>query len=389
MSNVKENDIVDAVYIHIPFCNYICAYCNFCKVFYNKKLVTLYLKALKKEIISKYKNELITTLYIGGGTPSSLSLNELKQLFEILKIFNLAKDCEITIECNPDSLSKEKIKLFKNFGINRISLGVETINYKLQNILNRKTSKTKVISCIKDLKNNGFNNINVDLIYAIKGETISTLQTDLDFILSLDVPHISTYSLIIEPNTILKLQGVKNINTKLDREMYDIISTTLKNKSYIHYEISNFARNNYQSKHNLKYWYNKEYYGFGVGASSYLNNIRYTNTKSITNYINNKTIIEKEILSVKDKIFYEIMLNFRTNKGVDKEIFKDKYNVKIDELFDYKNLVKESILLEDNKYLRVDENYYYVLDKVVINFLDTLQTNVYNDIINKSEVIYE
>ena len=380
---------IDAVYIHIPFCNYICAYCDFCKVFYNREYVNKYLEALDKEIKANYKGEIITSLYIGGGTPSSLSLDELERLFNILKIFTLSKDCEITFESNPDSLTLDKIKLLKKYGVNRVSLGVETINDKLQETLERKTSKDNVINCINNLKNNDITNINVDLIYAIIGETLDDLKKDLEFLLSLDVPHISTYSLIIEDNTKLKINGLKNIDKTLDRAMYDLISSTLKDNSYIHYEISNFAKANNQSQHNLKYWLNLNYYGFGVGASGYIDNIRYTNTRSITNYIKGKTVIDEEILSIKDKIFYEIMLGFRTNLGINKKSFKNKYNINIEELFNYKRLVKDKILLDDSCCLRVSEEYFYVLDEVTLKFLETLQTNVYNDIIKISEVCYE
>lgn len=380
---------IDAVYIHIPFCNYICAYCDFCKVFYNREYVNKYLEALDKEIKANYKGEIITSLYIGGGTPSSLSLDELERLFNILKIFTLSKDCEITMEANTDSLTLDKIKLLKKYGVNRVSLGIETINDKLQETLERKTSKDNVINCINNLKNNDITNINVDLIYAIIGETLDDLKKDIDFLISLDVPHISTYSLIIEDNTKLKIKGVKNIDKSIDREMYDMISSILKNNDYIHYEISNFSKKGYSSKHNLKYWYNLEYYGFGVGASGYIDNIRYTNTRSITNYIKGKTVIDEEILSIKDKIFYEIMLGFRTNLGINKKSFKNKYNINIEELFNYKRLVKDKILLDDSCCLRVSEEYFYVLDEVTLKFLETLQTNVYNDIIEISEVCYE
>lgn len=363
------NQVVDAVYIHIPFCNYICAYCDFCKVFYNKKIINKYLEALKEEINNNYKGEIITSLYIGGGTPSSLSLDELKKLFNILKIFKISKDCEFTFEANPDTLTLDKIKLLKEFGVNRVSLGVETINKNLQKILERNTNKIKVINCINNLKTSGIFNINVDLIYAVEGETLTLLDDDLRFILSLDIPHISTYSLIIEDNTKLKINGVKNIDKALDREMYDKICKVLKEENYIHYEISNFSKENYQSRHNLKYWNNLQYYGFGLGAASYINNIRYSNTRSISNYINGKTVLDREILTVEDMIFYEIMLRFRTSKGIDKKIFEKKYNVKLEDLFNYKTLVKEGILENNNTYLSVNEKYFYVLDEVLTRFL--------------------
>ena len=360
---MKNN--VDAVYIHIPFCKQICAYCDFCKVFYNKEYVNKYLEALEKEIKSNYKGEIVTSLYIGGGTPSSLSLCELERLFSILKIFKLSKDCEITMEANVDSLSLDKIKLLKEVGVNRVSLGVETINNKLQDVLERKTSKDMVISCVNNLKNVGITNINVDLIYAIEGESLDDLKKDLNFILLLDVPHVSTYSLIIKDNTKFKIKGIKNIDKSLDREMYDMISKTLKENDYVHYEISNFAKVGYQSKHNLKYWNNLHYYGFGVGASGYLNNTRYTNTRSITNYTEGKTVLDKEIVTFKDKIFYEIMLNLRTNRGIDKEKFKEKYKTDISNVIKYKDLVESEVLEENDKYLIVKEEYFYVLDEIL------------------------
>ena len=373
-------DNVDAIYIHIPFCKKICAYCDFCKVFYNKKYVNKYLDSLKKEIKDTYKNEIITSLYIGGGTPSSLDLEQLNKLFVILKIFNLSKDCEITFEANPDSLTLDKIKLLVEFGVNRVSLGVETINKDLQKIIERNTDKNRVIECINNLKYAGINNINLDLIYAIKGETLTILKKDLDFIISLDVPHISTYSLIIENNTKLKVEGFKNITKSLDRDMYNLISNTLSDNNYIHYEISNFAKEGYQSRHNLKYWNNKHYYGFGVGASSYIGNIRYTNTKSITKYIEGKRVLDEEILKIKDTIFYEVMLGFRTNKGINKKDFSNRYGLKINDLFNYKDLVKKNVIVETDRYLIVKEAYFYVLDEVILQFLNTLQTNVYGDI---------
>ena len=362
----------NAVYIHIPFCNYICAYCDFCKVFYNKKYINKYLNVLEKEIKTSYRGEPITSLYIGGGTPSSLSLGELEKLFNILKILNLSKDYEFTFEANPDSLTIDKIKLLKKYGVNRVSLGVETINNKLQDIIERGTDKDTVINCIINLKSIAITNINVDLIYAIKGETINDLKQDLEFLITLDVPHISTYSLIIEDNTKLKIKDIKNIDKTLDRKMYDTISSILKDNGYIHYEISNFAKEGYQSKHNLKYWENKHYYGFGVGASGYLNNIRYTNTRSITKYLEGKIINDKEVLTKKDEIFYEIMLGFRINKGINKKEFNDKYNVNIENIFNYKKLVLNKVLEEDNNYLKVREEYFYVLDEVLMNLIEQL-----------------
>lgn len=374
--------LANAIYIHIPFCNYICDYCDFCKVFYDKKFVRPYLDRLEEEIKERYHNELITSIYIGGGTPSSLAIDELERLFSIISIFKKAKDIEFTFEANPDSLSLEKIKLLKKYGVNRVSLGVETINLALAKTLGRETKKEEVTLVVNNLKKEGITNINVDLIYAIYNESLEDLNKDLDFLLSLDVCHISTYSLIIENNTKLKLKGIKNIDTNLDREMYELICKRLKENNYFHYEVSNFAKRNYESKHNLVYWHNLKYYGFGVSSSSYLANKRVSNTKSITNYINNKNNYKEEIITLKDEMFYEIMLAFRLKEGLEKEKFFKKYHVRVDKLFNYQELVLKKILDDNDLYLAVNSNYIYVLDEVTLEFFNTLQTNVYNDIIS-------
>ena len=366
----------DTVYIHIPFCRKICAYCDFCKVLYNKEYVMSYLKALEEEIISTYKGEEITTIYIGGGTPSSLSEEELIKLFEILKHFHLAQNYELTFEANSDSLNEEKIKILKKYGVNRVSIGLETTKQNLQKILKRTTDQTEVKTTVVTLRKHGITNINLDLIYAIPSETIKDLTSDLTFLLKLNVPHISTYSLIIEDNTLLKIKGLKNISLSLDRKMYDHITKTLEKNGYNHYEISNFAKKGYESRHNLKYWQNKQYYGFGVGASSYLNNTRYTTTRSLTKYLKGKSLTNGEHLSLADTINYEVILNLRTSYGINKEEFLKKYHQSIDSFFNYKDLVTKKILTETEETIAVNKEYYYVLNEVILKFLNTLQTNV-------------
>ncbi len=369
MNNLVDD--VDAVYIHIPFCNNICAYCDFCKIYYNKKIVISYLKQLELEIKANYNHEEINTLYIGGGTPSSLDIDSLEILLQLLSLFNLSKDAEITFEANPDSLTPKKIKLLKKYGVNRISLGVETINESLGELLKRKTSKEKVREVIKTLKQEGISNINVDLIYGIKGEDLKILKEDLDFLISLDVFHISTYSLILEDNTILKIKGYQELDPDLDSIMYEYISNYLKEKGFDHYEISNFAKDKYKSKHNSKYWYNLPYYGFGLGASGYLNNIRYTNTKSITNYLAGKRKLEEEVLTFLDTIKYEIMLRLRLKEGIDKQSFFKRYHTNVEDIFLYKPLVETGYLKETSTNIAILEKYFYVSNTIIVKFLST------------------
>ena len=363
--------MVKSVYIHIPFCNEICTYCDFCKMYYNKKYVSLYLDELEREIKSKYNNELIETIYIGGGTPSSLSISELKRLFEIIKLFKLDNLEEFSIECNFDNISNEKLDLFKQNKVNRISFGLESINSNNLKILGRGNDLDKIKDTIDYCKSIGLNNINIDLIYGVENESIDDLKKDLDFVKSLDITHISTYSLIIEDNTILKINGTDYIDQELDEKMYKYICDELS--EYDHYEISNFAKDkNYYCKHNLVYWKNLEYYGFGLSASGYIDNTRYTNTRSINKYISHDYIKNNGIeeLDIKDKITYEIILNLRTNEGIDLDKFKKTYNYNLNELYDYSDLLDKKILVIENNHLIIPNDLWYISNRVIVEILE-------------------
>ena len=354
-----------SIYIHIPFCKTICSYCDFCKFYYNEKWVDNYLIALEKEIKEKYKNESIATIYIGGGTPTSLNINQLEKLLQLTKLFNFEK-IEFTVETNVD-LSLDKIKLLKQYGVNRISIGVQTINQKHLKFLNRKHTKEEVINLVNLLKQYDFN-INIDLMYGMPNQTLKELEEDLDFILSLDVNHISTYSLIIEPHTKIYIDNVANIDEDLDYQMYQLINKKLKN--YVHYEISNFAKDDYYSKHNLVYWNNLEYYGFGIGASGYIDGVRYDNTRSYQNYLNGNYLFESHKLSKKEKIENEFILGFRKLEGINILEFKAKYDMNVLDIGIVKKLLKEGKLSVDNGYLKINPKYIYISNTILVNFID-------------------
>ena len=295
-------------YIHIPFCNKICSYCDFCKLYYDEKFVNRYLNELEKEIKSIYKGEVLDTIYIGGGTPSSLNNKQLERLFEILKLFNKSETVEFTIESNFENINEEKLLIYKKNGINRLSFGLESINENNLTFLNRNIAKERINNTINSCRSLGFNNINIDLIYALPVEDISILKNDLDYIFSLDIEHISTYSLMIEDHTMLKINNIENISEELDYEMYKLICKEMKKNNYYHYEISNFSKSGYESKHNLCYWNNDNYYGFGLGASSYIDNKRITNTRSINKYLKGNYRLDIIELSNNDLIEYNLKL---------------------------------------------------------------------------------
>ncbi len=354
-----------SIYIHIPFCKTICSYCDFCKFYYNEIWVDNYLKSLEKEIKLKYQNELINTIYIGGGTPTCLNIRQLEKLLKLIKLFKY-KEIEFTIETNVD-LDLEKIKLLKNYGVNRISIGVQTINQKHLQYLNRKHTKKEIIDLVNTLKKYNFN-INIDLMYGFPNQTLKELEDDLNFILDLDVNHISTYSLIIEPHTKLYIENTDYIDEDLEYKMYQLIKQKLKD--FIHYEISNYAKEGYYSKHNLVYWNNLEYYGFGIGASGYLDDIRYDNTKSYQNYINGNYVLESHKLSKKEKIENEFILGFRKLEGINILNFKAKYNMDILSISIVKKLLNESKLIINDNHLTINPQYIYISNTILVNFID-------------------
>lgn len=324
-----------------------------------------YLKELEKEIKNNYNNDVLKTIYIGGGTPSSLDLEELEYLFNVLDSLIKDSNYEYTIECNVENLTEEKIKLFKKYGINRVSIGVQTFNEKYLKFLNRHHSRDDVINIINILKKYNINNINVDLIYALPEQTLEELDADLEEFIKLDIPHISTYSLIIEPNTILYNNEIKNIDEELDYKMYENIINKLNN--YNHYEVSNFAKPGYESKHNLTYWNNNEYYGFGVGASGYINGIRYDNTRSINNYLKGTRMINKEYIDFNTKLENEFILGFRKISGINKKEFYNKYHFEIKKIEIINELIEKGLLTE------TDDNIYikniYTSNNVLVEFL--------------------
>ena len=359
--------MIKSIYIHIPFCRKICSYCDFSKFFYNEEWVNNYLNSLEKEILSNYKNEEIETLYIGGGTPNSLDISSLERLLKILSNINLSKTYEYTIECNIEYLTLEQILLFKKYKINRVSIGIQTFNPKHLEFLNRSHTKKEVFNKIKLLKKNGITNINVDLMYAYKGQTLKDLKSDLKLFKKLKVPHISTYSLIIEKHTKLYNDNTKYIDEDLDYKMYQEIIKALKN--YNHYETSNFAKTGYESRHNLTYWNNNNYYGFGIGASGYIDNIRYDNTRSYRNYIEGNIIKNKEELDKNKTIENEFILGFRKIKGINIKDFKNKYNIDLLTIPVINKLINEKKLEVNNEYIRISDKYMYLSNEILIEFL--------------------
>lgn len=350
----------EGLYVHIPFCNKICSYCNFSKLLYSNKFSSKYLIALKNEL-KKYNNYTFKSIYIGGGTPSSLSYEEEEFLFNVLLPYQ--DNSFIAIEINPD-IEEEKIKLFKKYNVKRVSIGVQSFNKNILSLINRDSDFDKIKHLIFLLNKYDIYDINLDLMYGFKNQTLNELEEDLNKFTSLKIKHISTYCLQLEESTLLNNMHYVLPDDEIIRKQYDFIVAFLKKKGFFRYEVSNFAKDNYQSKHNLIYWNNHEYGGVGLNASSYINNIRRTNTKNLSSYLEGNYQDYEEILSLDDQEFYFIMLGLRKEKGISlleyKKIFKKDFLICYKDKLD--DLLKNKDLILDNDNLYVNEDKMFILD---------------------------
>ncbi len=354
-----------SVYIHIPFCKSICSYCDFCKFYYHNEWVNDYLRNLKIEVQKYYENDTIKSIYIGGGSPSCLNIDQIKLLFEIIDVFKVQKYYEFTFELNVNDITTELLEVLKSNKVNRLSIGVQSFNeYKLK-YLNRKHNINQIFNSFKLLKEYGFDNYNIDLIYATNIDTMSILRKDLRYALKLKSHHISTYSLIIEEHTALKIKNVLPIDEEFDYKMYQEIVKKLTSKGYNHYEVSNFALPGYESIHNLGYWNNNEYYGFGLGAHGYLNNVRYENTKNFKEYIQQNFRKQEIILSKREDMENEIILGLRKLEGIDVYKFYNKFKVNIQEEFNIKELVKKGYLIMEKNNIKIPAEKIYVMNEIL------------------------
>lgn len=308
------------VYVHIPFCQKKCDYCDFISFCGKDEQINSYIEALLKEIKEKSdKNLVVKTIYIGGGTPSYINETYIQEILCSIKSnFNVRKDAEITIEVNPGTVSKEKLRAYKKSGVNRLSIGLQAVQNKLLKEIGRIHTYEdflKTYSYAREI----FNNINVDLMLALPNQTIENLYQSLEEITKLNPEHISVYSLILEENTLMYNKENLNLpDEETERKMYWLTKKYLEEKGYTHYEISNFSKPNYESKHNMDCWSQKEYIGFGLAASSYIDRKRFSNTTKINEYITNiennnltKNETLEETQSLDDQMKEFILLGLR------------------------------------------------------------------------------
>ena len=330
-----------------------------------------YLKRLKEELDSVVNNKEVKTIYVGGGTPTSLDDDLFLELLQMIKPYTTKVE-EYTFECNPESLSLNKIKMLKEYGVNRVSIGVESTDDEILKSINRHHTFEDVRNAVALLRENGITNINLDLILGLPNVTSKMLEKDIKNILSLNPNHISCYSLTVHEHTVFYLNEILPPSDEFAYEAYKKTNEILENSGYLHYEVSNWAKPGYQSEHNLTYWRNEEYFGIGLGASGYIGDTRYKNTTNLSEYLKGNNEKETEIVGLKDLEEYQIMLNLRTVEGLDiarlKELFnKDLYKNKKETIDSY--IKSGHLLLKENKLVPTFEGM-MLLDKIILDLID-------------------
>ena len=368
-----------SAYVHIPFCTQICYYCDFSKVFIKNQPVDSYLEHLLEEFQS-YDIQKLRTLYIGGGTPTALSASQLEVLLKgLTENLDLSVLEELTIEANPGDLDADKIAVLKNSAVNRVSLGVQTFDDKMLEKIGRSHLEKDIYENIDRLKLAGFDNISIDLIYALPGQTMEQVKENVAKAIGLDIPHMSLYSLILENHTVfmnrMRRGKLPLPKEELEAEMFEYIIAELERAGFEHYEISNFSKTGFESRHNLMYWDNAEYYGIGAGASGYVNGIRYKNHGPIRHYLSaveeGNARITEEHLNKKEQMEEEMFLGLRKKSGVSMARFEEKFGRPFEGLYGeiVRDLVQQGLMQIEGDRVRMTKRGLFLGDTVAERFI--------------------
>ena len=368
-----------SAYVHIPFCTQICYYCDFSKVFIKNQPVDSYLEHLLQEFHS-YDIQKLRTLYIGGGTPTALSAPQLEVLLDgLTKNLDLSVLEELTIEANPGDLDEDKIAVLKNSAVNRVSLGVQTFDDKMLKKIGRSHLEKDIYENIDRLKLAGFENISIDLIYALPGQTMEQVKDNVAKAITLDIPHMSLYSLILENHTVfmnrMRRGKLPLPKEEVEAEMFEYIIAELERAGFEHYEISNFSKSGFESRHNLMYWDNAEYYGIGAGASGYVNGVRYKNHGPIRHYLKaveeGNSRIHEEHLSLREQMEEEMFLGLRKKTGVSKARFEEKFGTSFENIYGQvvRDLCHQGLLQIEGQQIRMTKKGLFLGDTVAERFI--------------------
>lgn len=385
------------LYIHIPFCIRKCQYCDFLSFPAGEEIMEQYINQLLIEMKVRsvlWKDRVVDTIFLGGGTPSILKEKQIEKIMQgIFSCFQVEKDAEITMEMNPKTVTEEKLKVCRENGINRISFGVQSFDDKYLKILGRIHGSRDFYENYDMARKVGFSNINLDLMSGLPGQSVEEIKRELEKAIQLSPEHISYYGLIIEEGTLFyekygeeekrREEGEERKSDalpgeELEREMYLCISETLKGQGYVHYEISNYGKPEYQCRHNLKYWERKEYLGLGLGAASLMENVRYGNLRELKEYLKrdfslhaDSMLMETEVLDEKACMEEFMFLGLRKLQGISKTEFFKEFQKKYEDVYKevHKALLSKELIQEEGDYVRLSEKGIDVSNYVMAEYL--------------------
>ncbi len=377
---MSNQEVPSSAYFHVPFCLHRCGYCDFTLVAKKDHLIDDYLSAMEKQLSEVGTGIELNTLFLGGGTPTHLNIDQLQRLFDaVFAHFQLATDYEFSIEANPLNLSEEKIDFLNRVGVNRISLGVQSFDSKILTFLERDHQPQQIFEIVQRLQSS-IENVSLDLIFAVPGQSLDDWKNSLDNAVQLGVPHISTYGLTIEKGTPFWSQQKAGIfhlpEEELAGAMYEFVMDFLESKGFRHYEISNFAKPGYECRHNEVYWTGDPYFGFGPGAASYLNKKRELNHRSVITWLKRiaageSPIAEQEELLPEDRAREAIVFGLRRRAGINVTEFASRYGFELYELSGtaiQKN-VSLGFLEETASHIRLTNAGCLLADSVVVDFI--------------------
>ncbi|VAX34431.1 Hypothetical radical SAM family enzyme in heat shock gene cluster, similarity with CPO of BS HemN-type [hydrothermal vent metagenome] len=366
-----------AIYIHIPFCIKKCNYCDFSSIVFNEPVKDCYMKALMKEIEMSSFTGKIETVYIGGGTPSLLEPSEIEAIiYKLEQKFHLVPGVEITLEVNPGTIDLHKVRELRDTGINRLSIGIQSMNPRELRFLGRVHDETDSRNALKWISRY-FDNFSVDIIYGIPGQDLAGLRDNLNQVLGYNPTHISAYELSVEKGTPLSYmlaEGKIMLPGDDDKiAMYELVSDLLAGKGYLHYEISSYSRKGYHCRHNMNYWMRGQYLGFGVSAHALIRETRLRNTSDISSYIRlmeekGSAIVEEIALTDLDRVNEEIFLRLRTDRGINTDTISTASEL-------LHHLEQEGLILKKNGCIRLTEKGMLLSNRVIVEILDTIEKN--------------
>ncbi len=363
------NTNLGSLYVHIPFCSHLCAYCGFTKFVFNEERADRYVEKIVSQLEEFHGT--FETLYVGGGTPTALTTRQLAVLFSALSK-HVTSDTEFTVEGNPESINPETIGILKANGVNRFSMGVQCSQPWLLKEIGRQHTFDDVIAATQVLINHGISDYSMDLMYGFQDQTLSDFKESIDKVLDLNPTHVSLYSLTIEDNSVFGKKKVKTVDEDTETEMYLLAIKMLTERGYHHYEISNFAKPSYESRHNKVYWHYQPYYALGVGASQMVDHHRQTYTTSFVKYMKETSFDEDLALTPDDEMFEFIMMGLRLKEGISKKEFLRRYGISIHVHFEEAiRLAKEKhLLIETEDVLKTTDEGFIMLFDTLLYFMD-------------------